>query len=144
LDPGDGGGYAFLIHHTLQNMEFLNDHLAWKQNDTPPPFGEVEIGKWYWMKAEINDKGLKGKIWPDEEEEPTKWLLESAFDFGGLRNESGRVGLNGGSNTGAGKTLVSFDNFAVCEEAKECNFKIFMAVEATSKISITWGQLKGS
>ena len=33
LDPGDGAGFAFLIHNTLNNMEFLNDHLAWKNND---------------------------------------------------------------------------------------------------------------
>ena len=144
LDAGDGSGYAFLIHNTLRNMEFLNDHLAWKDNDTPPPFGEVEIGKWYWMKAEISDKGIKGKIWPDGEDEPTKWLLDSALDFGGLRGESGRVGLNGGSNTGAGRTLVSFDNFGVCEDTKECIPKIFMAVEAAGKLSITWGQLKNS
>ena len=37
LDPADASGYAFLIHHFLTNMEFLNDHLAWKQNDTKPP-----------------------------------------------------------------------------------------------------------
>jgi hypothetical protein len=143
LDPGDGGGYAFLIHHTLSNMEFLNDHIAWKNNDTPPPFGKVEIGKWYWMKAEITNKELKGKIWPDGEKEPTKWLLESAFDFG-VRAPSGRAGLNGGSNTGAGKTLVSFDNYAICETAEECKPDIFMAVEATSKLATTWGQLKNN
>ena len=144
LDPGDGAGYAFLIHHTLSNMEFLNDHITWKNNDTPPPFGEVEIGKWYWMKAEISDEGFKGKIWPDGEDEPTKWLLDSALDFGGVRPVSGRVGLNGGSNAGAGKTLVSFDNFVVCETAEECTPEVFMAVEAASKLSITWGQLKSS
>jgi hypothetical protein len=42
-DPAIGQGYAFLIHQTLNNMEFLNDMRAWKQNDTPPPFGAVEI-----------------------------------------------------------------------------------------------------
>jgi len=47
LDPNDASGYAFLIHHFLTNMEFLNDHLAWKGNDTPPPFDEVETEKWY-------------------------------------------------------------------------------------------------
>ena len=46
-------------------MEFLNDHLAWKGNDTPPSFDEVEIEKWYWMKAEISDKKFTGKIWPE-------------------------------------------------------------------------------
>ncbi|MBC8233834.1 hypothetical protein H8E77_30160 [bacterium] len=144
LDPGDGSGYAFLIHNTLNNMEFLNDHLAWKQNDTPPPFDEVEIGKWYWMKAEVSDKEIKGKIWPEEEKEPTKWLLESAFDFGGLRGPSGRAGLNGGSNAGAGKTLVSFDNFVICEKTDECKPELFMAVETTDKLSTTWGKLKNS
>lgn len=145
LDQNDGGGYAFLIHHTLNNMEFLNDHLAWKNNDTPPPFGKVEIGKWYWMKAEITKDGLVGKIWPENEEEPTKWLLESKFDFGAVRAESGNVGLNGGSNQGAGKTLVSFDNFAICEKASECNPKLFIiSVDPKSKLSNTWGNTKNS
>ena len=145
LDPVDGGGYAFLIHHTLGNMEFLNDHLSWANNDTPPPFGAVEVGEWYWMKAEISDDELKGKIWPDGEDEPDEWLLESALNFGGLRAESGNVGLNGGSNQGTGQTLVSFDDFMICETAEECTVKGIAkakAVEATGKLSTTWGQLK--
>jgi hypothetical protein len=146
LDPAPGqGGYAFLIHHTLNNMEFLNDHLSWANNDTPPPFGAVEVGKWYWMKAEISDDGLKGKIWPEGEDEPDEWLLESALSFGGLRPESGNVGLNGGSNTGTGKTLVSFDDFVICESADECTVEGIAkakAVEATGKLLATWGQLK--
>jgi len=143
LGPVDGAGYAFLIHHTLSNMEFLNDHITWKNNDTPPPFGKVEIGEWYWMKAEISDKGFNGKIWHEEEDEPKEWLLESALDFGAVRAVSGRVGLNGGSNAGAGKTLVSFDNFAVCEKTEECTPDIFAAaVEPKGKLATTWGFLK--
>jgi hypothetical protein len=138
----DGGqGYAFLIHDNLGNMEFLNDALAWKENDTPPPFGEVEIGKWYWMKAEISKDGLKGKIWPDGEDEPADWLQESAFDFGAVREASGNVGLNGGSNINAGQTLVSFDNWAVCESADECTTSI-MSVESSGKLSSIWGSIK--
>ena len=145
LDPSDGGGYAFLIHHTLGNMEFLNDHLAWANNDTPPPFGNVEVGEWYWMKAEIGDDEFRGRIWPDGEDEPGKWLLERELNFGGLRPESGNVGLNGGSNQGAGLTLVSFDDFVICETAEECTVEGIArakAVEATGKLSTTWGQLK--
>jgi len=143
LDQNDGAGYAFLIHHTLSNMEFLNDHLAWKNNDTPPPFGKVEIGKWYWMKALINDKGFYGKIWPDGENEPAKWLLESGFDFGAVRAPSGNCGLNGGSNQGAGKTNVSFDNWAICDSADECTPKLFMApVGSEGKLSTTWASVK--
>jgi hypothetical protein len=143
LDPSDGAGYAFLIHHTLGNMEFLNDHLAWKGNDTPPPFGSVEVGKWYWMKAEISDDGLKGKIWPEEEKEPAKWLLESGLDFGSLRKATGNVGLNGGSNQGSGRTLVSFDNFAVCESTEECTPEVFAtSVEAMGKLATMWGDIK--
>jgi len=127
----------------LNNMEFLNDHLAWKNNDTPPPFGAVEIGKWYWMKAEITDKVFSGKIWTEAEKEPAKWLLESGFDFGAVRPASGIVGLNGGSNTGAGKTLVSFDNFAVCEKADEAVPTVFnIAVDSKSKLTATWGSIK--
>jgi len=143
LDPGDGGGYAFLIHHFLTNMEFLNDHIAWKQNDTPPPFGVVEKGKWYWMKAEISKSGFTGKIWPDNEKEPTKWLLDSKFDFGAERVVTGNVGLNGGSSSGApAATVVSFDNFAVCEKADECIPKVILAVEPAGKLSTTWGAIK--
>ncbi len=142
LDPGNGSGYAFLIHNTLQNMEFLNDHLAWKQNDTVPPFGEIEIGKWYWMKAEISDDGFNGKIWEDGEKEPKKWLLESKLDFGNVRPESGQVGLNGGSSTGAAKTVVSFDNWAICDNLDECTPDVILAVEPTGKLSTTWGAIK--
>ena len=137
----DGKGYAFLIHQTLKNVEYLNDALAWKNNDTPPPFGAVEIGKWYWMKAEISKDGLKGKIWPEAETEPTKWLLDSKLDFGAVRDTSGNVGLNGGSNINAGQTLVSFDNWAVCENADECTPSI-MSVESSGKLSNTWGSIK--
>jgi hypothetical protein len=138
-----GAGYAFLIHDNLGNMEFLNDALAWKNNDTPPPFGKVEVGKWYWMKAEISDAGFKGKIWPEAETEPTKWLLDSKLDFGAVRVVNGNVGLNGGSNTGTGKTLVSFDNWAICEKADEATPKVFAApVESSGKLSNTWSSIK--
>ncbi|MDE0635922.1 MAG: hypothetical protein OXI43_08770 [Candidatus Poribacteria bacterium] len=93
LDSDNGSGYSFLIHSSLDNMEFLNDHRAWKQNDTEPPFGAVKIGTWYWMKAEISDDGLAGKIWEAGEPEPKDWLLESPLDFRGLRSKSGQVGL---------------------------------------------------
>ena len=141
----EGQGYAFLIHDNLGNMEFLNDALAWKGNDTPPPFGEVEIGKWYWMKAEISDDGLKGKIWPDGEDEPADWLLNSALDFGAVRDASGNVGLNGGSSAeGNGQDFVSFDNWAVCESADECVTSAFTStsVESSGKLSNTWGSMK--
>lgn len=143
LDVSTGAGYAFLIHDNLGNMEFLNDHLAWKNNDTKPPFGAVEVGKWYWMKVEITDKAFTGKIWTEDEKEPAKWLLESGFDFGAVRAVSGIVGLNGGSNTGTGKTNVSFDNFAVCEKATEAVPSVFnVAVEPKSKLTATWGSIK--
>jgi hypothetical protein len=143
LDPNDGAGYAFLIHNTLSNMEFLNDHLAWADNDTPPPFGKVEIGKWYWMKCEISDAGLKGKIWPDGENEPADWLLKRALNFGAVRAVSGNVGLNGGSNTGGGVTIVSFDNWAICDKTDEATPKVFvLPVESLGKLSSTWGSIK--
>ena len=146
LDPDNASGYAFLIHHTLNNMEFLNDHLAWKQNDTKPPFGAVKTGKWYWMKAGISGEKFTGKIWPDGENEPTKWLLESKLDFGGLRPASGQVGLNGGSSGGApAKTIVSFDNWAICEQANECTSgEILTALDAAGKLSTTWSKIKTS
>lgn len=148
LDPNDGAGYAFLIHHTLENMEFLNDARAWKNNDTKPPFGKVEIGKWYWMKAQISSSGLNGKIWPDGQAEPTGWLLTSALDFGALRPASGNCGLNGGSNTaGNGKTLVSYDNWAICETPEEATPALFASttsVDSSSKLSTTWGSIKSN
>ena len=143
LDPGDASGYAFLIHHFLNNMEFLNDHLAWKQNDTKPPFDIVEAGIWYWMKAEISDKGFTGKIWEDGEVEPKDWLLESKLDFGNVRPESGQVGLNGGSSDAApALTIVSFDNWAICETAGECTPDEILVVQAAGKLPTVWGALK--
>jgi hypothetical protein len=145
LTKDSGQGYAFLIHQTLKNVEYLNDALAWKNNDTVPPFGAVEIGKWYWMKAEISKDGLKGKIWPDGENEPADWLLNSALDFGAVRDASGNVGLNGGSSdVGKGKDSVSFDNWAVCENADECVTSAFTtsSVKSSGKLSNTWGGIK--
>ena len=103
-------------------MEFLNDHLAWKQNDTEPPFGEIKLGKWYWMKAEISDKGFTGKIWEDGEDEPKDWLLESKLDFGNVRpgERSSRTPMAVASRGAPALTIVSFDNWAICETADEC------------------------
>jgi len=143
LDPSDGAGFAFLIHQSLSNMEFLNDHIAWANNDTKPPFGAVEVGNWYWMKAAISEDEFTGKIWPEDEDEPAKWLLESGPNIGGTRPVTGIAGLNGGSNSGNGRTLVSFDNFAVCETADECTPAIFnIAVDPMSKLTATWGNIK--
>jgi hypothetical protein len=95
------------------------------------------------MKAEISDKGFTGKIWEDGEEEPKKWLLESKLDFGNVRPESGQVGLNGGSSRGApALTIVSFDNWAICETADECTPNEVLAVQATGKLPTVWGALK--
>ena len=143
LDPGDASGYAFLIHHFLNNMEFLNDHLAWKQNDTEPPFGSVKIGEWYWMKAEISDKGFAGKIWEEGKPEPKAWLLESKLDFGNVRPESGQVGLNGGSSRGApALTVVSFDNWAICDTPDDCVPEVILPVQPAGKLPAVWGELK--
>ncbi len=146
LNKDDGAGYAFLIHHTLDNLEFLNDHLAWKNNDTKPPFGKIEIGKWYWMKAQISSSGLNGKIWPDGQAEPAGWLLTSALDFGAVRPASGNCGLNGGSNTaGNGRIGVSFDNWAICETPEEATPALFASttsVNSSDKLSTTWGNIK--
>jgi hypothetical protein len=138
-----GAGYAFLVHNILTNMEFLNDALAWKNNDTPPPFDELEIGTWYWMKAEMSANKLTGKIWPDGETEPAKWLLDSALDFGAVRAVSGNVGLNGGSSSGADLTLVSFDDWAIFDNADEATPNAFaLSVESSGKLSSTWGSIK--
>ncbi len=147
LDPGNAAGYAFLITHSLNNMEFLNDQRSWKNNDTEPPFGTVEIGTWYWMKAEISDNGFAGKIWKDGEAEPKDWLLESPLNFGGLRPPSGQVGLNGGSSSrlSQGHTVVSFDNWMICETADECTPDAIPAVQAAGvagKLPIIWGTIK--
>ncbi len=143
LDPGDASGYAFLIHHFLNNMEFLNDHLAWKQNDTEPPFGNVKIGEWYWMKAEISDDGFAGKIWQEDKPEPKGWLLESKLDFGNVRPESGQVGLNGGSSGGApALTVVSFDNWAICDIPDDCTPDVILPVQPAGKLSTVWAEIK--
>ena len=146
-DADSGEGYAFLIHNTLGNMEFLNDKRAWKQNDTPPPFGSVEMGAWYWMKACLDDDGFRGKIWTVGEDEPADWLIESALDFGAGRDNTGTVALNGGSSSGdgSGLTIVTFDNFAVGEDEEDCVPEIFEAgtsVEVNGKLTVIWGELK--
>ncbi len=146
-DATTGEGYAFLIHQTLDNMEFLNDKRAWKQNDTPPPFGAVVVGEWYWMEAWIDDSGFKGKIWAVGNAEPTDWLLDSALDFGAGRDNSGTIALNGGSSNsaGSGLTVVTFDDFAVCDDPADCApgiFNLDTPVEPKGKLTVTWATLK--
>jgi len=95
--------------------------------------------------VKIKDDEYFGKIWPEGEDEPDEWLLESALNFGGARPPSGSVGLNGGSNQGAGLTNVSFDDFLICDTADECTPKaieIMQAVEPEGKLSSTWGRMK--
>ena len=100
------------------------------------PFGAVEIGTWYWMKAEISDDGFTGKIWKDGEAEPKDWLLESPLNFGDLRPKSGQVGLNGGSSSALpGLTVVSFDNWTICDTADGCTPDEILAVQAAGKPS---------
>ncbi len=81
--------------------------------------------------------------WEEGKEEPKNWLLESKLDFGNVRPESGQVGLNGGSSRGApALTIVSFDNWAICETADECTPDEILAVQATGKLPTVWGALK--
>ncbi len=69
--------------------------------------------------------------------------LDSKLDFGNVRPESGQVGLNGGSSRGApALTIVSFDNWAICETADECTPDEVLAVQATGKLPTIWGALK--
>ena len=62
-----------------------------------------------------------------------------------IRNLLARFGLNGGSSSGApAKTVVSFDNWAICEKAGECDPDVILTVEATNRLSTTWGEIKTS
>ena len=139
IDENDSyNGYTWLIHERLTtlNMEFLNDHRAWFQQEETFP---VEVGKWYWVKMFIDNKKVYGKIWEDGKEEPKNWLSSKDYgNFGGIRKPTSLAGLNGGAGTGGGHSTASFDDVFVFD----ADGPDPLPVEPKDKLAITWGELK--
>jgi beta-mannosidase len=119
-DPRDGRGLNLVFHH--RRLEWLQDYVAWG----PGVDFSYQPGTWYWLKLYKRtgdtkgrswiDEGrepsvLRGKAWPDGEEEPARWMT-SWIGFDGAT--SGFPALNGGT---AG-TTVSFARFAVERAAR--------------------------
>ncbi len=143
LDPGDKyNGYTTLIHNSLTagNYQFLNDARAW--HGTQVDFDTGGTGSWFWMRAEIDaDAGtMVGKVWVgDLGDEPADWMNETDYtSYGGLREPTRWVGLNGGAGTGDGLSTVSFDEWYVYDAAGE----VTTAVDPQGKVAATWGELK--
>lgn len=141
LDPADKyQGYTTLIHNTLTvgNYQFLNDARGW--HATKFDFNIGGVGKWFWMKAEINftTKKLVGKVWlGDLKDEPKSWMIDTDYTtYGAVRNPTTWVGLNGGAGTTTGSNTVSFDNWYVYDALGP------VSVDLQSKLTTTWGDLK--
>ncbi|GIX08088.1 MAG: hypothetical protein KatS3mg115_2491 [Candidatus Poribacteria bacterium] len=139
LDPNDFyNGYTWLIHERLTNlnMEFLNDHRAWFQQEETFP---VEVGQWYWMKVFIDDQNIYGKIWSVDDPEPDDWLSVKEYaNFGAVRQPTPLAGLNGGAGTTGGHSTASFDNVIVFDEAGPEP----LSVEANGKLATIWALMK--
>jgi len=143
LDPGDNyNGYTTLIHNSLTagNYQFLNDARAWHGDKID--FDTGGVGAWFWMRAEIDaDAGtMNGKVWVgDLGDEPAGWMTETDYTaYGGLREPTNWVGLNGGAGTGDGFSKISFDEWYVYDASGE----VTTAVTPQEKLAATWGELK--
>ena len=143
LDPGDKYcGYTTVIHNSLTdgNYQFLNDARAWDGAHIVN-FDTGGTGSWFWMRAEIDADAstLNGKVWDGElTDEPKEWMIETDYStYGGLRQPTRWVGLNGGAGTGSGFSKCSFDDWFVYDAGGEN-----IAVEAKDKLSLSWGAIK--
>jgi hypothetical protein len=143
LDPGDNyNGYTTLIHNSLTvgNYQFLNDARGW--HPTQVDFDTGGTGSWFWMRSEIDASTnmMVGKVWVgDLADEPADWMNETDYTtYGGLREPTTWVGLNGGAGTGDGFSKVSFDEWYVYDEEGPDT----AAVNSQAKLATTWGKLK--
>jgi hypothetical protein len=142
LDPADRyNGYTTVIHNSLTvgNYQFLNDARAW--HGTQVNFDTGGVDSWFWMRAEINfdTKIMVGKVWVGSlADEPADWMNETDYTtYGGVRQPSRWVGLNGGAGTADGFSKVSFDDWVVYDAGGEN-----MAVDSRGKIALCWGAIK--
>lgn len=90
-----------------------------------------ELNKWYNSKIMVSkDKTMYGKMWPEGENEPSKWLtqekLTSHFDEDG-------VGLM------SYHCITYFDDVIVASSEESLVPK---AVSSKSKLAISWGKIK--
>ncbi len=141
LDPGDAlNGYTTLIHNSLTvgNYQFLNDARGWGADILD--FDTGGVGSWFWMRSEIDAdaKTMIGKIWTgDLSDEPADWTLETDYTaYGGERQPTMYVGLNGGAGTDTGLSTASFDDWVVYDADGPS------AVSSQGKLAATWGGLK--
>ena len=141
LDPNDRYcGYTTLIHNSLTvgNYQFLNDARGW--HGTKVDFDTGGTGSWFWMRAEIdaNAKSMNGKVWVgDLEDEPEGWMIQTDYTtYGGLRNPTRWVGLNGGAGTGSGFSKISFDDWYAYDSGGP------VAVDPQQGLAATWGEIK--
>ena len=143
IDPDDNyNGYTWLVHERLDdtNMEFLNDRRAWANEEET---FLVELNTWYWISMFI-DSGtgdISGKIWAVGDDEPTEWLKTLPYaSFGGERQPTKLVGLNGGSgNVGSAANVVSFDDVIIFDSGGPDSLT---PVEPGGKLATTWSAIK--
>ena len=144
LDPGDKyNGYTTVIHNSLTvgNYQFLNDARAW--HGTQVNFKTGGVGSWFWMKSYIDAdaKTMNGKVWVGElKDEPKGWMNETDYTtYGGLRNPTKWVGLNGGAGAADGFSTVSFDEWYVFDADGP---RLTKQVDSKGKLALTWGATK--
>ena len=140
-DPADNyNGYTTLIHNSLTvgNYQFLNDARGWDGGQVD--FDTGGVGSWFWMRSEIDASAstMVGKVWTgDLSDEPAGWMTETDYSaYGGLRQPTTWVGLNGGAGTADGFSKVSFDTWIVYDADGPT------AVSSQGKLATTWGGLK--
>jgi hypothetical protein len=103
FESQDNRGINFVFHDDEllgPHVAFLYDGLTWGNRLA----FRWEKGKWYWLKLRTGRSRLLGKVWCDDEDEPSEWLLDqNGWNFGDLKHI--HPALNGGS---AGTEIKGF------------------------------------
>lgn len=103
---GEETGYAFQVRNNAVRIARYDNGAIATLGDHDELGFDPDPERWYWMRFLVDESLLRGKIWPDGDEEPELWTIirEDA-----VITEAGGVGL--GRFASSGEAL--FDYFSV-------------------------------
>jgi len=128
-NPSSGDGYNLIFHGTNQ-VQFLNDQVAWGNAYT----FNWQVGTWYWFQLEENNGTLEGKVWAAGTAEPQNWMFQQT---GWSSLTGGAPALNGGS----GGSTDSFASVSVTTTSVQPDTaSAGTAITATAGMPTTFSQ----
>jgi hypothetical protein len=106
---GEGGetGYAFQVRNNQVRIARYNNGSLSTLGDHASVDFELDTDRWYWMRFQLDNWRLRGKIWPEGEPEPELWTIIRQDQ---VLTEAGGVGV-GRFNTSTGDAY--FAHFGV-------------------------------